>query len=144
MTASLQWRDFLLQNLAQFGKIFNEVPSKDASVRASYPTLTSPSRICGSWSLNRTPLMEETMTQATDRLCSWGHGSMRTQFSIVRAVKFYKGIFRLTLKPRHALIMANFRRSFREVMEIFQVNETPKHTNRWCTSLSSLPTWISH
>ncbi len=120
----------MLQNLAPFGKSTVEVRSKDASVQASYPTLTSPSRICGSWSLNRTPLMEETMSQATFRRCSRGQGPMRTQFSIGRAVKFDKGIFRLTLKPRHAVTMANFRRPFREEMGIFRVNETLKHTNR--------------
>ncbi len=36
------------------------------------------------------------------------------------------GILGLTLNPRYAVIMANFQRSFREVMEIFRVNETPK------------------
>ncbi len=37
-----------------------------------------------------------------------------------------KGIFGLTLNPRHVVIMADFQRSFREVMEIFRVNETLK------------------
>ncbi len=35
-----------------------------------------------------------------------------------------KGIFGLTLSPRRAVIMTNFQRSFRELMEIFRVNET--------------------
>ncbi len=37
-----------------------------------------------------------------------------------------KGIFGPTLNPRHAVIIANFQRSFKEVMEILRVNETPK------------------
>ncbi len=144
LDASLQWRDVLLKNLAPFEKYTMEVRSKDASVQAPYPTLTSSSILCGSWSLNRTPLMKETKIQATCRLCSWGQGPMLTRFSIVFAAKLDKGIFRLTLKPRHDVTMANFRRSFREVMEIFRVNETPQHTSRRCMSLSLLPTWISH
>ncbi len=116
------------QSLESFGKNTVKVRSKDASVHASYPTLTSSSRVCGSRSLNRTPLMEEQISQATYRLRSWGQGPMPGQFATVcaasmKSIRVYLG---LTLNPRHAVIMANFQRSFREVVEISRVSETPK------------------
>ncbi len=62
-----------------------EVRSKYASVHTYYPTLTSSSYMCGIWSLNRSPLTGEPLSQATYYLGSREQGSMPAQFSIVFA-----------------------------------------------------------
>ncbi len=78
-------RDFLLQNLASFGKNIIEVRSKYASAHACYPMLTSSNCLCGIWSLSRSPLTAEPLSQAIYYLLSREQGSMPTQFSIAFA-----------------------------------------------------------
>ncbi len=48
---------------AELGKVIMEVRPKAASVHAYYPTLTSSSRMSDSWSLKRSPLAEEPLSQ---------------------------------------------------------------------------------
>ncbi len=50
-----------------------------------------------------------------------------------------KAIFRLPLNPRYVEIMAHFKCSFREVMEVFVVKKTPKaHMHGACPSVHCL------
>ncbi len=97
------------QSLASFGKNIKEVRSKYASVHAYYRMLTSSSCMCGIWSFNKTP---------------FNAGPILHFLGCLNEVD--KGIFGLSLNPRHAVIMANSQRSFREVMAVFVVKKTSK------------------
>ncbi len=98
MTASLQSR---------------EVSSKDTNVYAYYPLLNSSSCMCGSWSLNRSPLTEEPLNQAAYHLSSREKGSILHCLCGLHEVD--QGKFALTLSPGHAVIMSNILCSIREV-----------------------------
>ncbi len=85
LVASMRPRDFLLQSLASFGKHIMGDRSKYAIVHIYYPMLTSSSYLCSIWSLNRSPLTADPLSQATYYLDSREHSSMPTQFSIAFA-----------------------------------------------------------